>query len=386
MDTFTKHLEYDHATHKLTSEPSIVKRLPYMPEDRSKWTFENAGHLAYFIDHVKELKGYDLLDVFFPNYGDAFTAHIARLLTGTPYGPLDFVYADRATPEHLSSYGLLAFLGHAVIHAETEAKLRAAAEPGASVLLGAQHLRGPGIGKAPLGIELNEGDPVPVQGGVFWNEDIGVPSGRLFSFSGRLFSSPSSGWKPVAWVGQSKTPLIVRRSLGRGEVYVFLGEWIEEGGYGLRALLRVLAAGAAPLDITPANDQMEYMAYRKGAGAWLVFFNHGAIPVGCDRLGPLRAIPPEPLCSVVKGPWTGEIAIRLNRLGLDPAKRWVLHEVEGIDGDAFEKVIAGHSTFTLRPVASKIESGVLRAQVTVSKRAQFVVSTPGEGEMVFFGR
>ena len=389
MDTFTKHLEYDHATHKLTSEPSITKRLPYMPEDRKEWSFENAGHLAYFVDHVKELKGYDLLDVFFPNYGDAFTARIASLLTGTPFGPLDFVYVERASSEHLSSYGLLAFLGRAEIRPEIAAKLQTAVSAGATVLVGAQHLHGTGAGKAPLGIKLNEGDPVQVHGGVFWHPDIPVQTGRPPHFSGRVYSSISSGWKPVAWVGfgEGKTPLIVRRTIGHGEVYVFLGEWIEEGRYGLRALLQVLAARAAPLYVTPENDQLEYVAYRKAGGAWIAMFNHGAIPVGCDRLKTLRAIPPEPLCSIVQGTWTGEISIHLNRIGLDAAKPWVLHEVDGIDGDAFERVISGHSGFTLRPVASQIKSGVLRAHVTVSKRAQIVISPPGRRRKgVFWGK
>src|SRR5205807_2583347 len=105
MDTFMRSLAYDHATHGVTSEPAFVKPLPWMPKDRRDWSFENAGHLAYFIDHVPQLKGYDLLDVFPPRYGDAFTAHIARLLTGTPYRPLDFVCADRSSPETLKSYG-----------------------------------------------------------------------------------------------------------------------------------------------------------------------------------------------------------------------------------------------------------------------------------------
>jgi hypothetical protein len=100
------------------------------------------GHLGLFIDRLDELQGYNLLDVFFPKYGDAYTARITRLLTGTPYGPVDFVLLDKATPEHLQSFGVLACLGHGMVRGQTEARLLAAAANGSQVILGAQDFAG----------------------------------------------------------------------------------------------------------------------------------------------------------------------------------------------------------------------------------------------------
>ena len=130
MDTFQRYIGYDHATGKLTCEPSFTKVFPWMPQEGAQWEWRRFGHLDLFHDKLDELRGYDLLDVFFPNYGDAYTAHITRLLTGTPYGPVDFVQLERATAEHLRTFGVLAVLGKAAVRLATEDKLSEAARSG----------------------------------------------------------------------------------------------------------------------------------------------------------------------------------------------------------------------------------------------------------------
>lgn len=388
MDTFVRSISYDHATRTFKCEPSFVKRLDWMPEDPRQWRFETTGHLGYFAGHVKELQGYDLLDVFFPKFGDAFTSRIARLLTGTPFGPLDFTYVDAASEETLRSYGMAAFLGQAAIRPEIERKLLSAAQSGTTVVIGAQHLRDGAKSLSAFDIEIPAGEPSAVDGTVAGTAEFfrGASTGR---FSGRLYHPRLDGWEPVAWVNvlnAQRSPLVVRKHVGKGAIYLYLGEWIADGGTALRPIITELGGRVAPLRFAPTDDQMEYVAYRKGVGAWFALFNHGAIPVGCDRLKTPRATPPEPLCSVVKGPWTGEITVRPDRLGLDPKKEWALYVVEGIDGPAFEKVIAGRDTFHLRPVAVRREGGTLKAKVTVGKRAEFVVAPPDRGNEVFFGR
>jgi|GEM_PF-2098853 len=403
MDTFQRAISYDHATKTFTCEPEFVKPLPWMPSDRRTWDFDNSAHLGYFFDAVPELRGYDLLDVFFPKYGDAFTARISRLLTGTPFGPLDFVDFGQVSASTLKTYRVAAFLGHATIDASAKQKLLAAAQSGQSILLGAQHLLG---GEDLLGLRVT-GDPVQVSGKI---EGLpGISGGR---FSGLLFQpgfnsqiqNPKSkvefGWQTVAWVGTSNvptpngltpnasppnSPLVVSRKVGKGTIYVYLGRWIADGGDVLRPLLAALGERAEPLRLASKDDQIEYVAYRKGSGAWVAVFNHGAIPVGCDRLKAPRAIAPEPLCSTVKGPLHDEFRFRLANLGLDPSRRYALYEVEGIDGPHFEKVIAGTESFKIRQVPARLEDGDLRAMVTIGKRAEFVVAPPGQGARVFFG-
>ena len=114
-------------------------------------------------------------------------------------------------------------------------------------------------------------------------------------------------------------------------------------------------------------------------------FNHGAIPVGSDRVTIQRAIPPDPLCSIVKGPWTGKVTFSIDKLGL-PDGDYEVYEVVGMDGDDYTKLIAGKQGFSLKKIdAEKTQKG-LTCQVKIGKRAEFVIAPKGKAENVFFGR
>jgi len=56
MDTFVRHIEYDHATKTLKCEPAFIHPYPWMPQDRAQWNFQNAAHLGWFIDAVSEFR------------------------------------------------------------------------------------------------------------------------------------------------------------------------------------------------------------------------------------------------------------------------------------------------------------------------------------------
>ncbi len=375
MDTFQRHMEYDNATKTLKVEPAFTHAYDWMPTDKAKWNFETAGHLGYFIDVLPELEGYNLLDVFFPQYGDAYTARITRLLTGTPYGPVDFVYGDFATAEHLKSFGVLAILGHANLEGPIVAKLQAALDAGVPVVMGAQHVKT--AGSELWGLKL--GSAEAVKGKVTGKVASGDFDGKLYSFSG-------SGWSTLVSVGGK--PLVVSKHVGKTNVYVYLGEWIKDGGAAIRPLLAELGSQAAPLVFNKPDDSMEYVAYKKGAGAWVALFNHGNIVIGCDRLNPgnWRVQPPEPLFSKRKGKYTGTIEFRLDKLGLDPKGQYALYEVTGIDGQAFEKVVAGTGKFEVKDIPFQSAGGVLKAQVTIDKRAEYVVAPKGKSNEIFFGK
>jgi hypothetical protein len=384
MDTFQRSVAYDNATNKLTCEPSFTKTFPWMPKEGPLTSWRQFGHLALFVDKLDELQGYDLLDVFFPQFGNAYTARITRLLTGTPYGPVDFVLLDKATPEHLKTFGVLALLGKGSVRLDTEAKLTEAARNGTQVIAGVQHfpLHDGSVSGRPFGLTFLSGSTA-VQGEVRLNSEIGGPAGH---YSGPLFSVKGEGWQPLATVNDK--PLVVRKQFGKGAVYAYLGRWMWQGADALRPLLAHVGRQAAPLAFDRPDDQLEYVAYQKNAGAWVALFNHGNIVIGCDRLDPSkwRVPPPEPLCSVVRGPYSGTIEFRLDRLGLDPKGDYALYEVLGIDGPSFDNVIAGRSTFAVRSAAFESAGGAIRAHVKFDKRAQYVVAPKGKGEEVFFGK
>jgi hypothetical protein len=375
MDTFMRHIEYDHATKVLKCEPAFTHPFPWTPPDRARWNFETTGHLGWFIDSIPEIQGYDMMDVFFPKYGDACTAHITRLLTGTPFGPVDFLYLDKTPIETLKAYGMLAVLGHAGVNKELEGKLAQCLEAGVPVFLGAQHAR-----QGVFGLRLEASQPAKgeVAGkGPFEGKMSGAFDGKVYAFKG-------DGWEPVALVGDR--PLIVAKTVGKASAYVYLGEFVKDGGAAIRPVLAKMGEGAALLKFAPADDTLEYVAYRKGAGAWVALFNHGNIVIGCDRLKEPRAVPPEPLCTKPKGPYQGEVEFRLDKLGLDPKAALALYEVEGIDGQAFDEVISGRGTFKVREAAAASGDGVLKARITIQKRAQYLIAPKGQGEAVFFGK
>jgi hypothetical protein len=183
-------------------------------------------------------------------------------------------------------------------------------------------------------------------------------------------------------------PLVLRKPLGKGMLYVYLGRWVWQGADALRSVLAYAGRQSAPLVLDKPDDQLEYVAYRKNRGAWVALFNHGNIVVGCDRLDPStwRVAPPEPLCTKPRGPYRGTIGFRLDRLDLDPSVEYALYQVLGIDGPALDGVISGRKTFEVRSVPFQSRGGVIRASVEIDKRAQYVIAPRGEGKDVFFGK
>ena len=110
--------------------------------------------------------------------------------------------------------------------------------------------------------------------------------------------------------------------------------------------------------------------------------------IGCDRLDPSkwRVEPPEPLFTQPKGAYKGTIEFRLDKLGFDPQGKYALYEVIGIDGQAFDKVVAGTGTFEVREIPVQAANGSLKTSVTIDKRAEYVIAPQGKGKDVFFGK
>jgi hypothetical protein len=290
---------------------------------------------------------------------------------------VDFVYLDATPVERLKAYGMLAILGHANVNAAAEAKLSQCLEAGIPVFLGAQHFRSQG---KVFGLSL-EGSQ-PAQGTVTGS---GAFDGKMSgNYDGKVSGFKGEGWQTVARVADK--PLVAAKTIGKAPAYVYLGDFVKDGGAAIRPILASMGQTSAVLKFAPEDDYMEYVAYRKGAGAWVAVFNHGNIVIGCDRLKEPRITPPEPLCTKPKGPYKGRVEFRLAKLGLDPKGEFDLYEVEGIDGKAFDEVISGNKTFVVRGISSTLKDGAISADVEISKRAQYLIAPKGQGEAVFFGK
>ena len=192
----------------------------------------------------------------------------------------------------------------------------------------------------------------------------------------RAASARGDGWETVASVGNR--PLVLRRPLGKGMVYVYLGRWVWRGADALRSVLAYAGRQAAPLAFDKPDDRLEYVAYRKNRGAWVALFNHGNIVVGCDRLDPAkwRVAPPEPLCTMPRGPYRGTIEFRLDRLDLDPSVDYACYQVLGIDGQALDGVVSGRKTFEVKEIPFESRGGVIRPSHTPNFGATSRVRLP----------
>lgn len=377
-DTFIRYVSYDHATKKLT-----CKHVSEIEEKPGFW--DSPGWLRGTMKaHKKGLeykRGYDLLDVFFPRYGDALTARFDRMLTGTPYGPLDFLNINKIPLERLKEYRLLACLGYARLTPQTEGKLKDVLADGGCLVTAVSHLKG--LRGQAFGITLQK-DKARIDGKV-----AGLPEiyGReVVDLAADVIQVNPEGVEPVAWSNEGKIPVVVKKKIGRGEVYVVLTEHTAESAKVLRPLLAHLGSRVSMVEFTPADDQVEYVVNRKGEGVLLAVFNHGAIPVGSDRVKTDRVKPPEPLVSAVKGPWKGKMILHLERMGLPAGDDHEVFEVESIDGAAYHRILAGRRTFTLRKIRAKKTEVGLEIQVRIGKRAEYVIAPPGKAKVVFFGK
>ncbi len=289
-DTFRRYVEYDHRTRSLTCRH--VAELDLKPGlwDRPAWlrALAQAEKAA-----ARKNRGFDMLDVFFPKFGDALSARFDRMMTGTPFGPVDFLCAEQVAPRLLDEYRLLFAPARASFGPDVEAKLKAAVEKGAALVRADQ---------------------------------------------------------------------------------------------ATRPLLAGLAAEVNMVSFQPASDQIEYVVNRKEGGLLVAVFNHGAIPVGSDRVTEQRVKPPEPLVSEVKGPWDGTIRIHPDRAGLASGGPLEIFEVDSLDGPTYERIIAGAEPFRLRKLDASSSAQAVETRVRIGGRAEFVLAPRGQAARVFFGR
>lgn len=379
MDTFFRYVEYDHKTRSLICKHALELELKPGMWDKPGWLRTS---LDYRRAHLEDQRGYNLLDVFLPKYGDFLTARFARMLTGTPYGPLDFLYDKKVPLEVLKEYDLLTCLGPFRMTPGVEKKLEGAVADGARLVLAVSHLkdRNGKLGQ-PFGLKLTD-ERKKAKGAVIgakavYREPIDPLDVDVYGITDA---------EPVLTSVDGDVPVIVKKAIGKGEIYVVLTDRMAECAKGVRPLLAYLGGQVNMTAFEPADDQIEYVVNRKGEGALVTVFNHGAIPVGSDRVTRQQIKPPEPLVSQVKGPWKGSVTFHLDRIGLPTGSEYELFAVEGVDGQAFERVLSGKASFALSKVKAKRTANKLQAEVTIGKRAEYVIAPKDQGNHVFFGK
>ena len=364
MDTFQRYIEYDHATNKLTCEPSFTKVFPWMPQEGPKWNWRQFGHLALFIDQARRVAGLQPAGRVLPE--------VRRRLHGPHHPP-----ADR----HALRPGGLRAPGPR--HGGTSQDVRRAGRVGqghgAAGDRGQAHRGRPQRcagdrrcaalpqlarqrGRQALRPQLSQRQHAKCSGQVTGMPEIS--RGKTGNYSGALFSAQGDGWETVASVGDR--PLVLRKPLGKGMVYVYLGRWMWQGADALRprAGLRGPAGGPAGASTSPTTNWSTSPTGRTAGPGWPCSTTANIV-VGCDRLDPAkwRVAPPEPLCTTPRGPYRGTIEFRLDKLGLDPQGDYALYQVLGIDGKALDGVVSGRKTFEVKDTGLESKGGAIQAAV-----------------------
>lgn len=246
---------------------------------------------------------WNLLDVAYPDFGDYEGSNPYRFLTGTPYGQADVVPYN-APIEHLTTFYTLVMIGRNRLTAESFANYLAFVRCGGKLVLALEHLldEQPRLRKyADLPLEELIGAKLGPDVNILptaW-QDL-VPSATCFynkvqPMAAEVVENMSNG-----------DPLLLKHSLGQGEVYFYTSEFLTSVHLDSpRRLLEGLFTESRVVWLEPTSDWVQYFVRRRNGIVILGLINHGqaGFPQG---YGPKT------------GPWSGQITVNCEFFDLDP--------------------------------------------------------------------
>ena len=227
-------------------------------------------------------RDWTLLNVFFPKIGGYMSGRLDRLMTGTPYGPLDVIPWDTAT-EDLKAYDFVFLLGSNGCDEQQLAALMEYVRQGGVLVLALGQLYGRGI------------------------EPRRVIQGDLRELAGVTVQPETGRVTVVAAEVRHRFPegsMVLHHRLGNGEVYLFTTNTLTTLGEAQpRKILQALGEKASFVYFEPLSDWLEIMVNRKGDTVSLCLFNHGQVgfPSGNGPATP---------------PWKGTVSVELAKLAL----------------------------------------------------------------------
>lgn len=229
-----------------------------------------------------QFSDYKLLDVFFPECGGYFSGKFERLMTGTPYGPLDIIPPDTGA-EEMSGYDFVFVMGANGCDFEQLHAFTKYVENGGKLVIALGQLREQGI------------EPRKVI-----NSDLSRLAGVAIDRSTESVEVVDAEVLHVFPEGS----MLFHHKLGAGEVYFFTtGTLTALGDQEARRLLKKLGDESKSVYLSPSSDWVEIMLSRKGETVDLCLFNHCQIgfPSGNGPKGPV---------------WRGEVRLDLQKLSL----------------------------------------------------------------------
>lgn len=252
----------------------------------SMWRFGN-----FTPDMSPPLERYNrdlnLLDVFFPMFGNCYETDMHRLFTGTPYGNVDLVPFD-ASADFYKNYPLLIILG---LNAMTDAQAKELIE----------YVRTGGTLIMPAGAAL--GEQIRTERKLTGGALFEAARVEMKTKDGVSVSHEAENGDLQYEISGCDTMKEYR--IGKGTLVLINGETASTIGVdNTRAILRDYAEKAALIRSVPESTWLETFLMREEQGLSVGLFNHGRLPEGP--------------AGNRDGAWSGEIRIKKGAYGGKP--------------------------------------------------------------------
>ena len=323
---------YDHLFGALKKEGttlSLLQKLDQYIISQSSKADPEMSPLQYFNEKQKEIPDdlfwyhdFNLLNLFFKDFGNYYTTRMDKLVTGTPYGPVDFIPWD--TPlEKMKNYDAIIYMG-----------------------------RGLGIGSTRQEIDklekyVNSGGRLVMAKGQLRNDDDGFDQSAFCNIE---ISDMTTGF--------------IHSSFGKGEIWLAPGEWLTEADYGDAKNAVIEAVEPARwLILENDNGHIEYNILKKKEMYSIPVFNHGRGKYPANN-------------GIDHGAWDGKLILDRNKFhtGGDMEVWRVKYNASAVHADPF----------TLEKIRFTINNGSIEVPVRVEEFEEIIVAPGNKGEQLFF--
>jgi hypothetical protein len=324
----------------------------------TSWESANESHEVERCDYFTD---YDLLNIFFSNFGNYYRTFPDRLSTGTPYGSIDFIPWDTPSKK-LQNYKLIVYLGKANCMDDLQYEnLKKYVEDGGVLIMAAGQLRDENgrffkknlsdlFGVNVKGEFTLKPEPVWDRKKMTWE----LPDGYK-KYTRLELASPQS---EVFCRLKNSDPYVVLNRMGKGKAYLFATEYLTE--LDEATATRVLIPECEKIKrvtFLPDSSWLEYMVQKKNGIYILPIFNHGNVgfPSGNGRK---------------TGLWKGKISLDLSAFDFPKGKLAVYESVY---------LPNGKTPYKLAPIKSMLENGILSFDKEIDKFSEIII---GPSEMV----
>ena len=320
--------------------------------------------------HDKEkMIDYNLVDVFFPEFGSYGYSNWDRWGTGTPYGPLDMIPWD--TPlEHLKTFDLLMYFGVNGMDRRQYENIRRYVEQGGVLVISLGQLRIPDGEprklidadlQSFLGVDVKEdrkGLPISIEGekSIYFEVEGNEKQGKAKS----IYRVNPVGCEVKAETEDGEV-VVTEKNYGGGKVYFYATEFISSVSEELnKHFVSSIAEKAKLFSLEPRSDWIEYTIQRKAGTFIFNFFNHGRMKFPCGN-------------GKDHGIWEGKMVIDVKRLGYQKDQKLEAYVVE------FE-----NPEFTLMPVNIHKKGDTVMLNLKIDKRTELIIGPKEKTERQFF--